>query len=89
MIVARVALKKALAINGWPHTGDKTAPIGTGNRNKGRHTIQAEDAPVVAERAGKGHIIIQIDMAAVLAAQAVDGQSGRSIHHSPLMQQRE
>jgi hypothetical protein len=32
----------------------------------------SEHAPAVAKRAGKGHIIIQSDMAAVLAAWAVE-----------------
>jgi hypothetical protein len=65
----------------------QTAAVGADNGNKRQHTLQAEHAPTAAERAGQGHIIIQIDMAAVLAARAVDWQSGTSIHHSLLAQQ--
>ena len=87
MIIAGVALKQPLAINGWPHAGDQTAAIGADDGNKRRHTLQAEHTPVVTERAGKRLVIIQSDHAAILAAQAVEGQSGGSIHHSLLAQQ--
>ena len=89
MIVARVALKQPLAINGWPHAGDQTAAVGACNGNKRRHTLQAETAPVVAERTGDGSVVIQRDNAAVFAARAVDGQSGGSIHRSLLVQEWE
>jgi hypothetical protein len=80
MIIAHVGLKQPLTINGWPDAVDQTAALGTGDLHKRRHTFQTEGAPVVAERAGKHRIIIQIDMAAVSQrGQSTGSRAGPSI----------
>src|SRR5262249_3132884 len=87
VVVTGVAFKEGLTFGGWPHAGEQRAAIGGSDRNKRRHTVQAEGAPVVAERTGDGSIVIEGDSAASLAAWTVDGQSGGSIHYSLLAQQ--
>ena len=86
MVITGVALKQHLTFCGWPHSCNEAAPIGADNGNKRRHIGQAERASAVTERAGKGRLIIQFDMAAVLATRAIDWQPGGSIHDSLLVQ---
>jgi hypothetical protein len=73
VIVAGVALKQHLAVSCRTHTRDQITPIGTGDLHKRRHIVQAEYAPVVAERAGDGSVVTQGEYAASLAARTVDG----------------